>query len=608
MKIQALTPDVVNQIAAGEVIERPASVLKELVENSLDAGAKQIDILTEGGGVRALEVRDDGTGIVPEDLQLALAPHATSKISRPADLEGIDSFGFRGEALASIASVARVDVISRCDGAESAVRITGEAGQFGPCKPAPYPKGTRVRVQDLFFNVPARRKFLRTPRTELGHLLSFLRRLALTRPGVGFTLTHEGKSVLEVPANQTYEERARSILGMAFLEKTLPISAESGTVKLLGWLGKPTASHARSDHQYLYVNGRWVRDRLLSHALREAYRDVLFHGRHPAYLVYLVLPAYDIDVNVHPAKHEIRFRHSRAVHELALRTAQEALAQTRPRGTEDISRGFAGEGDPDATELMPSGRKIRTGAESMNQFAFRATAEFYSKALAGGGAGNAPHDNLPLRKLPQGVPVDSQFGDEGVPPLGYALAQLGDVYILAQNQKGLVLVDMHAAHERVVYEQLKSELAQRGFIDSQSLLVPQVVELPPEHCEALLGAETALREVGLSVEAIGPSAVAVRSIPALLVGTDVAVLLPALAGELSDYARADLVKVSSERVLATMACHGAMRAGRHLTRTEMDALLRAMESTERADQCNHGRPTWVEISMPELDRLFRRGQ
>jgi DNA mismatch repair protein MutL len=604
-RIQPLPPELINQIAAGEVIERPSSVVKELVENSLDAGATRVEVDIELGGARLIRVRDDGDGIAPDDLPLAVASHATSKIGSFDDLEHVASMGFRGEALASMSSVARFAITSRLRGSDNAFRIEVDSGRLQAARPAQHPQGTSVEVRDLFYNVPARRKFLRAERTEFAHIDDLLKSLALARSGVEFRLSHNGKSVRVWKAardEQAMLTRVAEVLGDDFPQQSLRIDHATAGMRLSGWVGLPTASRPQADSQYFYVNGRLVRDRVVAHAVRQAYADVLFHGRYPTFVLYLELDPIGVDVNVHPAKHEVRFREQRLVHDFLFRTLHEALAETRAGQSVQPESATWANAPGAAAPIAQSGGSQTMGwqgafAQSRLQLGVR------EEPLAGYAAllGEAANSNAePLPSMPPA-------NDGDVPPLGYAIAQLKTIYILAENAHGLVLVDMHAAHERITYEKLKSGRA-CSSLRSQILLVPLSVAVSAKEAAAAEEHGEALSDWGLELSRSGPSAVVVRRIPALLEGADVAELTRSVLGELAQHGSSRQLQELENELLSTMACHGSVRAGRRLTTPEMNALLREMEATERSGQCNHGRPTWVQINMSELDKLFLRGR
>ena len=595
MPIRPLPPQLVNQIAAGEVVERPASVVKELLENSLDAGARSIEIDVEEGGKRLIRIRDDGCGIPREELSLALARHATSKIGSLEDLELVASLGFRGEALPSIASVSRLTLVSAIEGAQSGWRLESDGSeQPGEPAPAPHPPGTTVEVRDLFFNVPARRKFLRTEATEFRHIEEVVRRIALSRPGVAFQLRHNRRVLWRLdPVDTPEAERRRlaRLCGPEFVEHALFMTQEAAGLSLRGWLAQPAFSRSQADLQYFFVNGRVVRDRLVAHAVRQAYQDVLHHGRHPAYVLHLELDPAAVDVNVHPAKHEVRFRDSRLVHDFLFRSLHRALAETRPGAQAPAAAGISTERSAPAAPQQA--RQQPMALEVAEQVAAYGALHAAPQAEAGVSAGAESA-------------VEAEAAAETA-PLGFALAQLHGVYILAQNARGLVLVDMHAAHERITYERLKTAWEREG-IRAQPLLVP--VTLAVSEQEAALAeaeAETFAR-LGFEVDRLGPERLVVRQVPALLREADAAALVRDVLADLRATGMSTRVQERMNALLATMACHGSVRANRRLSVPEMNALLRDMERTERSGQCNHGRPTWVEFGMDELDALFMRGQ
>jgi len=606
-RIRPLPPELINQIAAGEVIERPSSVVKELVENSLDAGAARIEVDIELGGARLIRVRDDGDGIAADDLPLAVASHATSKIGSFDDLEHVASMGFRGEALASMASVARFAMTSRLRGADNAFRLEVDSGRMQDVRPAQHPQGTSVEVRDLFYNVPARRKFLRAERTEFAHIDDLLKSLALARGSAEFRLSHNGKSVRVWKAARDETSmlaRVADMLGESFPQQSLRIDHASAGMRLSGWVGLPTASRSQADAQYFYVNGRLVRDRVVAHAVRQAYADVLFHGRHPAFVLYLELDPAGVDVNVHPAKSEVRFREQRLVHDFLFRTLYEALRETRAGQHVPVE---AATWPPDAGVASAVVQEVSRQAsshwpsyapQSRLQLGVREEPLADYAALLGDDVAEqafVAQANMPA--------VDTSEA----PPLGYAIAQLKAIYVLAENAHGLVLVDMHAAHERITYEKLKSGRACSN-LRSQILLVPLSVPVSAKEAAAAEEHGDALSDWGLELSRSGPSAVMVRRIPALLEGADVAELTRSVLGELAQHGSSRQLQELENELLSTMACHGSVRAGRRLSLPEMNALLREMEATERSGQCNHGRPTWVQLGMTELDKLFLRGR
>jgi DNA mismatch repair protein MutL len=598
MPIRVLPDPLVNQIAAGEVVERPASVVRELVDNSLDAGARRIEIEIEAGGSRLVRVRDDGAGIDPDQLGLALTRHATSKIADLDDLLKVASLGFRGEALPSIASVSRFALVSRTASQPHAWRVDAEHGRVGPVQPAAHPTGTTIEVRDLFFNIPARRKFLRAERTEFGHIETFVRTVALARPQVEFRLSHNARANLMLrPARDAFDPaRLSALLDDGFVASAAHLDQQAAGMRLHGLLGAPTAARGQADLQYFFVNGRPVRDRVVAHAVRQAYADVLHHGRHPAYVLFLEIDPSAVDVNVHPAKLEVRFRDTRLVHDVLFRTLHEALAAARAgTGT------GAGMGGPLAPVPDRAGAGWSTGPSAQAALGLRvgegigAWAALYGAAGAATAATAAPAAPMPADDA------------GGVPPLGYAVAQLHGIYVLAQNARGLVLVDMHAAHERITYERLKRQRAEAGVI-AQRLLVPVAVELGPRQMAALDEHGPAIEALGFELAAASRNQVRVLKLPSLLAGGDVAELVQRLLGDLAEHGATRLGEEAEDALLSTMACHGSVRANRALTLAEMNGLLRDMEATERSGQCNHGRPTWVEMAIADLDRLFMRGR
>ncbi len=597
--IRLLPPELINQIAAGEVIERPSSVVKELVENSLDAGAARVEVDIEAGGARLIRVRDDGNGIVPAELPLAVASHATSKIGSFDDLEHVASMGFRGEALASVSSVSRFALTSRGREQPAAFRIEVDGGRLQEARPAQHPQGTSVEVRDLFYNVPARRKFMRAERTEFAHIDDLLKSLALARSAVEFRLSHNGKPVRIWKAavdEQAALQRVAEVLGATFPAQSLRVDHAMAGLHLSGWVGLPTASRAQADSQYFYVNGRLVRDRIVAHAVRQAYADVLFHGRHASFVLYLDLDPAGVDVNVHPAKHEVRFREQRLVHDFLFRTLHEALAQTRAgqHGLPMTDTALVA-GDPPAA--MPSAASPPAWPGQFSQS--RLSLGVRDAPLAGY-ASLLGDSALPASPLP--LPEEGE-----VPPLGFAVAQLKSIFVLAENAHGLVLVDMHAAHERITYEKLKAGRI-GSSLRSQMLLVPLAIAVSATEAAAAEEHAEALAEWGLDLSRSGPATVVVRRIPALLEGADVGQLSRDVLSELAQHGSSRRLQELENELLSTMACHGSVRAGRRLTIPEMNALLREMEATERSGQCNHGRPTWVQLSLADLDKLFMRGR
>jgi DNA mismatch repair protein MutL len=596
MSIRQLPDLLINQIAAGEVVERPSSVVKELVENSLDAGAQSVQVFLEQGGKRLIRVVDDGCGIPRDELQIALARHATSKITSLEELEEVASMGFRGEALPSMASVSRMMITSRVADAEHAWQIKVANGEIQAAVPAAGSFGTSVELRDLFYNVPARRKFMRTDRTEFAHVDELLKRFALSRPDVGFQLQHNNRMSRQFQAVGNDEQmlaRMEGILGPEFIESALRIDEQRGVYGLRGWVAEPRYNRAQADRQFFFVNGRVIRDRLVAHAIRQAFRDVLFHGRHPAFVLFLEIPFAGVDVNVHPQKHEVRFRDSRSVHDFIYSSLNHRLAGV----------GVGGGALRPGTEVLEPGNTAQTGdwaavqpampisvAEQMQSYAQLVSSPLRPSTGGGGSAAFVPTEQ-----------------SEGIPPLGFALAQLHGVYILAQNQHGLVLVDMHAAHERITYERFKSGLQEDG-IRSQNLLVPVTVHVSEREADMVEVHSENLHSLGIGCDRSGPQTVMVRKVPTLLQKADMKSLLQDVLSELASDGKSLKIESEMDEVLSSMACHGSVRANRQLNITEMNALLRDMERTERSAQCNHGRPTWVQLDMQNLDRLFLRGR
>lgn len=585
MPIRQLPGHLINQIAAGEVVERPASVVKELVENSLDAGAHVISIDIQAGGQKLIRVRDDGGGIPGNEMALALSRHATSKISSLDDLEAVASLGFRGEALPSISSVARLSLISNTG--ESAWQVDADNGQVSELMPAAHPPGTSVEVHDLFYNTPARRKFLRTERTEFGHIDKWIRRLALARPDVAFSVSHNGRSVLNLKAatdNDGHLQRITRICGDTFAAQSISVQRESDNMALSGFIGLPTFNRSQADMQFWFVNGRSVSDKTLNHAVRHAYRDVLFHGRFPAYVLYLSIDPALVDANAHPAKLEVRFRDGRSVHGFVAQAIEHLLKDTRPGGH----------------DVLPVSSNVISSA------IYRQSS--MSLPSSRGATGTVREALTSYQALTNVAMTEAKLPQEGAaPPLGFAIAQLAGIYILAENDEGLVVVDMHAAHERIVYEKLKTSFDDKAVI-RQPLLVPTGISV--SEAEASLAEDSAdlFVRLGLVIDRSGPTSLVLREVPALLKQSDAEALVRDVLSDLRESGTSNRVEDTCHDMLATMACHHSIRANRHMTLPEMNALLREMESTERADQCNHGRPTWTNISLAELDRLFLRGQ
>jgi DNA mismatch repair protein MutL len=581
MPIRVLANELIDQIAAGEVIERPASVVKELVENALDADAHRIDIDIERGGIGLIRVRDDGVGMSAEELPIALSRHATSKIASLADLAAVTTLGFRGEALPSIASVSRVRLLSRPRGGDDrAAEVGVDGGRIAAVRPAPHPPGTSVEIRDLFFNVPARRKFVRSEATEFGHIMRGVERLALSRFDVSFRLRHGERRVLDAPAVTAEGEAARlaAVLGAEFLPSAVPLRRIAGPVGLSGWVGLPTASRAQPDQQFWFVNGRSVRDRLLSNAARLAYRDVLYHGRHAVYVLYLNLDPHLVDVNAHPSKLEVRFRDSRHVHDFVFRAIEEAVAATSPRASPDPR---AADSPHHPYELAPRTQSLDFADGRRDPWVLAGSVRDFASART--------------------------TATDPTQPLGTALAQLHGVYILSQSAEGLILVDMHAAHERVLYEKFKADEATHA-VASQHLLEPVVIEVKSHELDAVLEDRASWERAGFELDALGPTRLALRRVPALIASADIAATVGAVIRDLEFDAGAHHLDGAVDKFLGTLACRTSIHAHRRLTLPEMNALLRQMEATERANQCNHGRPTWTRLTLSQLDHLFLRGR
>ena len=608
-RIQVLSTHLANQIAAGEVVERPLSVVKELVENSLDANADAIDVEVEQGGVRLIRIRDNGDGIYKDDLVMALQRHATSKITSNDDLQRVRSLGFRGEALPSIASVARVDLRSCCRDQDNAWRVQCDGkDRISEPEPVAHLQGTTVEVRDLFFNTPGRRKFLKTEKTEFNHIESSLKRLALSRFDVAFSLAHNQRAVFKFPKAVTAEQqlkRVGQICGKGFVEHALSVDFSAGPLRLCGWIGLPTFSRSQTDMQYFYVNGRAVKDKVVSHAVRQGYQDVLFHGRHPVYTLYLELDPSLVDVNVHPTKHEVRFRDSRSIHDFIYRVLHDAIATTSPG---DLSA----EQNAQIHNVLPAlDVSERHPASGHGGSAFSAT-----------GMAHSPYrqQSMPLKvreQLENYAALYSQGDDtadytrsgddRGVPPLGFAVAQIQGVYILAENSHGLVIVDMHAAHERITYERLK-QAWQENSLRSQPLLVPLSFVVSDSEVDVAGQHKSVFVSLGFSVEPMGKDTLVVREVPSILRDADIESLVRDVLADITTHGDSQRIKQQINEIMATMACHGSVRANRKLTIPEMNNLLRDMERTERSGQCNHGRPTWIQVDMKQLDKMFMRGQ
>ena len=641
MPIRQLPTHLINQIAAGEVVERPASVVKELLENALDAGATQITLDIELGGVKRIRIRDNGGGIAREELALALSRHATSKISSLEDLEQVRSLGFRGEALPSIASISRLILSSRTPTQEQGWQLYGDGQEiFGDPEPVAHPVGTTLDVADLFFNVPARRKFLKTEKTEFSHIEDMVRKLALSRFEVNFELNHNQKNSLRLKAaldQSSRERRIAEVCGSEFITQSLYLDHEAAGLRLWGWLGLPTFSRSQTDLQYVYVNGRWVRDKLISHAIRQAYQDVLYAGRQPAFVLFIELNPQLVDVNAHPTKQEVRFRESRLVHDFLFRTTQQAIAQLKPGENQlasDTPDSSADDKIHDSALIEPTLTATSTSI-SVNR---PISPDTPPQPFAGYKPQNQQRLAMPVREqlaayrklyrpleaetqTPYSAPssepnsaksespslntLEADVSD--IPPLGYALAQLQGIYILAQNAHGLVIVDMHAAHERITYEYLKQSM-QSDAIRSQPLLVPVSLAISKKEADYADMHQSIFQTLGFDLDRMGMEKLVIRAVPSLLKEGDVEQLVRDVLADLITYGHSQRIQAAMNEILATMACHGAVRANRKLSITEMNALLRDMERTERSGQCNHGRPTWTQLSLDQLDKLFLRGR
>ena len=640
-----------NQIAAGEVVERPASVVKELLENSIDAGSTKIEIDIEQGGVKRIRIRDDGKGIPKDELALALSRHATSKIASLDDLEQVMSLGFRGEALPSIASVSRMTISSKTADSEQGWSVSPQHrddGQENFDEPVPvaHAKGTTIEVRDLFYNVPARRKFLKTENTEFKHLSEVVKKISLSNFQIGITLRHGNRNVLTLqPAKDSAgaDRRVAEICGPAFMEQSLYLDFEAAGLKLWGWVGLPTFSRSQADLQYFYVNGRIIKDRVVTHAVRQAYSDVLFHGRHPAYVLFLELAPEKVDVNAHPTKHEVRFREARLVHDFLYRTLHQALADVRPNET-----------DENRSELPNNMSRAQYDAEAIRsqqnlnipveqaQSGFNTSAQgidlpagfargytpthaagqvadqmavyqrMHESGTSGGASRPAPladkfYDKLSTHVNSSLQVTESNNDDGGIPPLGFAVAQLHGIYILAENAEGLVVVDMHAAHERITYEYLKKNMSEDS-IRSQPLLVPSSLAVSQKEGDCAEEFAETFQQLGFELNRLAPEKLAIRAVPSLLKESNVEQLVRDVLSDLLEHGSSERIQQEMNEILSTMACHGSVRANHRLTIPEMNALLRDMERTERSGQCNHGRPTWTQMSIDQLDKLFMRGQ
>ena len=600
MQIRKLPPQLVNQIAAGEVIERPASIVKELVENSFDASASQINIDIEQGGISLIRVRDNGCGIDKDDLPLALSRHATSKITSLCDLESVTSMGFRGEALPSISAVAKLTLISRVLNSECAWRVVadGNESEFS-FSPDSLPAGTTVEVRDLFYNIPARRKFLRTERTEFSHLENLVKRMALSRFDVGFSMAHNQRQIIDSKAgiaDENESKRIEWVCGSPFLQNAIRIDDEASGLKLFGWVGAPTFSRSQGDMQYFYVNRRLVKDKLISHAVRQAYQDVLFHGRHPVFILFLELDACLVDVNAHPAKLEVRFRDSRSIHGFLSKTLQKVLRSARPGGQSIVETDH---NSAPPHQEMPSAstayQPTRPATQPSLPLRLKEQIESYELLSKEPGPGSSPKGS------------NQNTTQDEIPPLGYAIAHLHNIYILAESERGLILVDAHAAHERITYEKLKRQFAQ-GEVPSQPLLLPLRIQVSSVEAQIVDDVRDQLLNLGLEIDRSGVDTLVLRAVPAQIAGVDGERLVRDVLADLKAIGSSSHIEEKINEMLSSVACHGSIRAHRALSQSEMNALLREMEATQNSGQCNHGRPTWVELSAKELDAFFMRGQ
>lgn len=618
MPIQQLPSHLINQIAAGEVVQRPASVVKELLENALDAGATRIEIEIEQGGSKRIRIRDNGCGIPKNELFLALSRHATSKITSLNDLEHIRSLGFRGEALPSIASVSRLSLCSHSQDSEYSWKLSGNGGdEFDHPEPSSHPQGTTIDVRDLFFNVPARRKFLKTQKTEFRHLEDVVKKIALSRFQTAISLKHGSKTVLHLQAAHdriASERRVAEIFGPAFMEQSLHVEYEAAGLKLWGWVGLPTFSRSQADLQYFYVNGRIIRDRIVTHAVRQAYQDVLYHGRHPAYLLFLELDADKVDVNAHPTKHEVRFREARLVHDFLYRTLHKALADIRPNNpTEQDANNMLSTGMTTALQnSSPLDYPLQNTQNNLN-IPVNESKENYSQwqpvantninpFIPSATTSNSYNPNSLL------VQTETDYKDTGeIPPLGFARAQIHGIFILAENAQGLIIVDMHAAHERITYEHLKKSMAE-DTIRSQPLLVPSPVAVSKKEASCAVEYADVFNQLGFAIDRLAPEKLVIRAVPTLLKSADTPSLVRDVLSDLIQHGSSERIQQTINEILSTMACHSSVRANHRLSIPEMNALLRDMERTERSGQCNHGRPTWTQLDLNQLDKLFMRGQ
>lgn len=599
-RIHAMPTQLVNQIAAGEVVERPASVIKELLENSLDAGANKIDIDIEQGGIKLIRIRDNGHGIHKDDLALSLSPHATSKIRSIDELETVASLGFRGEALPSIASVSRLSLTSKWHNSNEAWKVKVDHSRDAEIEPAAHAQGTTVEVNDLFFNVPARRKFLRTEKTEYSHLEDVVKRIALSRFDIALSLRHNRKTIKQFRVakdRKQQEQRLAEVMGPAFIEQAVYTDYSIDGLRLWGWMGSPTFSRSQADMQYFYVNGRMVRDKVVSHAVRQAYQDVLYHGRHPAYVLFLDMDPAGVDVNAHPGKHEVRFRQSRSVHDFLFRAIHKSLAEIKQ-----------GDAESHAVQHFAAVTETQSATDNASAGTHQYPSQPYQQnrmPLQVAEQTSAYQDFM--RPILQSATSIAESDDKEAPPLGFALAQLHGIYILAENAQGLILVDMHAAHERITYERLKQSY-QATRVQSQPVLVPETIAVSEKEAELAQQYNTQFEKLGFSLGRSGPQSLKIREVPVMLANSDVESLVRDVLADIIKHGDSHRIEEHINEILSTMACHGSVRANRQLTVPEMNALLRDMEVTERSGQCNHGRPTWIQMSIADLDKMFMRGR
>ncbi|RYY73864.1 MAG: DNA mismatch repair endonuclease MutL [Gammaproteobacteria bacterium] len=628
-RIKLLSPRLANQIAAGEVVERPSSVVKELLENSLDAGATRLEIDIEDGGIKLIRVRDNGGGIDKDDLPLALSRHATSKIYELDDLEAVATLGFRGEALASISSVARLALLSSTNHDSAGWQVVAEGREMETeVSPAPHPRGTTVEVRDLFFNTPARRKFLRTEKTEYAHLEDVVKRLALSRFDVAFNLRHNGRAIYSWRAGDSQleqERRVAQVCGPAFMENAVHLEIERNGLRLWGWVALPTFSRSQADLQHFYVNGRCIRDKLVSHAVRQAYQDVLYHGRHPAFVLYLEVDPANVDVNVHPTKHEVRFRDNRSVHDFIYSSLHHALAKVTPQDALNKDLAFASNTQSDnnflQTSMAPQGvaagefrgqETLGLGSAARNSISGSQAYSFNNQNNYSRPSGVSEQIKNYGELHQSALKTSNNFslpesGADDIPPLGYAIAQLKGIYILAENAQGLILVDMHAAHERITYERMKESFA-CGGIQTQPLLVPESIAISQKEADCAEQFYEVFKSLGFELQRAGPETILIRQVPVVLNRAKVEQLVRDVLSDLIEHGSSERIQHHINEILGTMACHASVRANRKLTIPEMNALLRDMEATERSGQCNHGRPTWLLQSLDDLDKMFMRGQ